>query len=95
MNKLELLKTAVSLATSSGVGTVVGNLVRHTTPPGLTRAQKILVGIGGFALSSLVGDMLGKQAERNIDEAASGFRRLVGDEAEDADGEEKPGGGAQ
>ena len=89
MSKLGLLKAAVSLAASSGVGAVVGNLVRHTTPQGLTRAQKVLVGIGGFALSTIVGDMAGKQAERNIDAAAEMLGGLAG--GGDMEGEEEHG----
>lgn len=73
MNILPLIKGATGIAASLGAGAVVGNAIKATTPEGLKRSSKILVGIGSVVLSGIAGDMAAKYIEQQIDSAATGF----------------------
>lgn len=53
MNKLDIFKNLASLAVSIGVGTVVGNVVKSTTPSDLKMYSRVAVRIGGFVLSAI------------------------------------------
>lgn len=74
MNPLSITKAVVGIATSIGVGTVIGNAVRATTPATLTTIQKVTIGIGTFVVGGVISDLAVKQTNRMIDEAAATFR---------------------
>jgi hypothetical protein len=52
--KTGLVKNVIRLVTSASVGAVVGNIIRATTPPGLSVLSKGLVAMGEIILSGLV-----------------------------------------
>lgn len=53
-----------------GVGAIIGNAVKFTTPSDLGRFMKACVGIGSFALGGLAADATVKYANDRIDEAS-------------------------
>lgn len=59
MNGVLLVKLGVGIAVSAGVGQVIGNVILATTPAGISVARKVLVVIGGMALTATVGDLVG------------------------------------
>lgn len=70
MNKLALIKNTVSFVATIGVGAVVGNAVKHTTPGDLKKVSKVAVLIGGFVVGSMVNDAATKYAEKQVDDIA-------------------------
>lgn len=73
MNILTLTKGLATTAASLGVGTVVGNVVTATTPEKVSTVQKVVIGIGGLALTSLVGEAVSRRTETKIDELSETF----------------------
>lgn len=71
---LPIIKGAAGLASSLGAGAVVGNAIKATTPTDLKLAQKILVGIGGVALSSIAGERAAAYIESQIQGVADGIK---------------------
>lgn len=74
MNIVPIVKAVTGLATSIGVGAVVGNAIKATTPIVMSRTQKVIVTIGGVALSAVAGDMVATNLENQIDEIVLGYR---------------------
>lgn len=77
INILGVVKGVAELAVSAGVGVVVGNLVRATTPEDLSRVQKIMVGVGGYAIGGVLGDLSAKHVSGQIDEYATRVREII------------------
>lgn len=61
------LKLAADLVVSAGVGTIVGNAIKATTPAHVTKGNKIMISIGGVVLSSMVGGKASEYAIEQID----------------------------
>lgn len=74
MNIVPVVKLAAGLVTSLGAGAVVGNAIKATTPAGMKIASKVLVGIGGVALSTVAGELAATYVEKMIQTAADSFR---------------------
>ena len=64
---INTVKTVVGLVTGVGAGTILGNAVRATTPPTVTRLGKITITIGTFFVGSMVGDITAKYATGQVD----------------------------
>lgn len=73
MNILAITKGIAGTAASLGVGTVIGNAVKATSPLEPTKYQKVAIAVGGFALSSLAGEVVTRRTERKIDELSKTF----------------------
>lgn len=79
MKKEEIIstvKSGVGLVVSFGVGTVVGNLIKSTTPVDTGKLVKACIKVGGFVLSSAFGELASNYTDKQIDEAvifAEGF----------------------
>lgn len=67
VNILGIIKGVSELAVSAGVGVVVGNMVKATTPYDLNKFQKVMVAVGGFGLSGVLGDLSAKHISKQID----------------------------
>ena len=65
----DLLKSAVTLIASAGVGAVVTNAVKATTPDDLKTMNKIFVVVGSMVVAHAVSDMASKYTSEQIDEA--------------------------
>ena len=85
VSKIELLKTAAALVVSVGVGAIVGNAVKHTTPSDVKQLAKACIKLGSFVLTGVVGDMAAKYTEDKIDSAVSTVKDLVLLEKENKD----------
>lgn len=68
MKKLELLKSAITLVASIGVGAVVTNAVKSTTPADLKTLNKIAVVVGSTAVSYVASDGAAKYFGNYVDE---------------------------
>jgi len=84
INKLSLLKGVAELAVSAGVGAVVGNLVKATTPLDSGKIQKVMVSIGGWGLSGVLGDLSAKHVSSQIDNYAEKVSALFNPKADHA-----------
>lgn len=87
ISKLNILKGVAELAVTAGVGVVVGNLVRATTPVEATRLSRVMVLIGGYGLTGVLGDISGKYVANQIDTYGSKFRDLLHPPVEETDEE--------
>ncbi len=76
MNPLNLLKAAVEIVVSVGVGAVVGNAIKASTPDSVTTLQKVMIGVGGFVLSGMVGDMATKYTSETIDDTVEKVKKF-------------------
>ena len=68
-----VLKSLVSFAAGMGAGAVVGNAIKATTPADLSKIQKILVGVGTFAIGGAVAEAASNSVVRQMDEVAEVF----------------------
>lgn len=73
---LSLVKNVTCLIVSAGVGAVVGNAIKASTPEELKILQKISIGVGGFVLSGMVGNFASKYTDEQIDSTVSQFTEL-------------------
>lgn len=64
----ELAKSVATLVASAGVGAIVTNAVKATTPDNLKIATKISIVIGTFVASHAVGDVASSYCGKQIDE---------------------------
>lgn len=77
MNKLEILKGGAELVVSIGVSSIVGNAIKMTTDPTAGRFKKIAIGIGGFVLSNMIGEMATEHTNKKIDTMADRIEKIV------------------
>ena len=77
INILSVVKGVAELAISAGVGVVVGNLVKATTPYDLNKFQKVMVGIGGYGVGAVLGDLSAKHISAQIDDYAVRLDELI------------------
>ena len=87
---IKTVKTGVGLVVTVGVGAIVGNLIKSTTPVDTSKIIKACIKVGSLVVTGAVGDIAGKYAEEQIDGAvifAEGF--IKPDDSEEAtdDGE--------
>lgn len=85
ISKLAILKGVAELSITAGVGVIVGNLVRATTPVESSRITKILVTIGGYGLTGVLGDLSGKYVANQIDTYGNKFKDLLHPIVEEAE----------
>ena len=88
---IETVKTGVGFVVTVGVGAIVGNLVKSTTPVDTSKIIKACTKVGSLVVTWAVGDLAGKYAEEQIDEAvifAEGFIKPETDTEATDDGEE-------
>lgn len=85
MNKLELVKTGIGLVVSVGVGAIVGNAVKATSPSDMKAITKFCVGVGSLVLTGLFGDMAAKYTGDSIDSVVNAVKDNI--KGEDTDQE--------
>lgn len=68
MNKLDIFKSAVTFAASVGVGAVVTNAVKATTPADLKTLNRIAVVVGSTAVSYVASEGASKFFGNYVDE---------------------------
>ena len=77
MKKIEILKASVGIIVSVGVGAIVGNGIKSTTPDSVGTIKKVCIGIGAMVLSSMIGDQATKYTETKIDNAVKTIETVV------------------
>lgn len=75
MNWLTLGKSALGLVTSIGVGNIIGNIVKATTPAGLNTFNKISVGLATFVVTGVVADKAVEYLNKEIDSAVDSVKK--------------------
>lgn len=76
MDAINLIKTTAGLVTGLGVGTVVGNLIKSTTPANVKILNKILVGVGGFVIGGALSEIASNAVEQRIDEGVEALKKV-------------------
>lgn len=71
---LENVKMILGLVVTCGIGSIMGNIVRRTTPKDIGILNKICITIGGLVLGSMVCDSAGKYVDNQIDEVVRDIR---------------------
>lgn len=72
-----MLKTILGLTTSIGVGQVVQNIVKATTPDNLSKVKKITTIVGGIAVSAVLSNLASEYAEKQFDSIINTFNTLT------------------
>ena len=77
MTKLEMVKAGAQIVVSIGVGVVVGNVVKLSSPAGRNVLKNICVGAAGLVLSDMISDQACSHVETNIDDVANQLKEAV------------------
>lgn len=91
MEKTEVLKTVkqvVTIVVSVGVGAIVSNAIKHTSPPDMSTIKKLCVGAGGLVLGSMVSDKATEYTDQKIDETAEQMKEMFKEDPEETVEEE-------
>jgi hypothetical protein len=64
--KKMVLTTLLKFVASAGSTTVINNIIRATTPKSLTVMNKVMVGVGEFFLSAMIGDAVSNYVEEQV-----------------------------
>lgn len=77
MTKLEMVKAGAQIVVSIGVGIVVGNVVKVSSPAGRNVLKNICVGAAGLVLSDMVSDKACSHVETKIDDVVNQLKEAV------------------
>lgn len=77
MTKLEMIKAGAQIVTSIGVGIIVGNAVKMSSPAGRNILKNVCVGVGGMVLSDMVSSKACEHVETKIDAVAEQLKTAV------------------
>lgn len=78
MKKLDLAKSVLDAVVSTGVGSIVGNHIKASTPADANRWTKATTVVGGLVLSGAVGSWGANYARGQVDATAEQFQNLRG-----------------
>lgn len=79
MNKLQLLKAGAQLVVSVGTGSIVGNIIKATTPVSIGLITKACVSVGGLVLGSMIADKASDYTGQQIDDAVDSIFGVIKD----------------
>lgn len=79
MTKIEMAKAAGEIVVSIGVGTIVGNAIKSTTPIDMGPIKKVCVSIGAMILANLASDSTTEYLEKKIDDVVDKVKDAVSD----------------
>lgn len=77
MKKLDAVKNVAKVVVSIGVGAIVGNAVKCTTPEDTTGIGKILVALGSLVVANMISDKAADYTEEKIDETVSEVKEAM------------------
>lgn len=77
MTKLEMVKEGAQIVVSIGVGVVVGNIVKISSPAGRNVLKNICVGAAGLVLSDMISNQACNHVETKIDAVADQLKEAV------------------
>jgi uncharacterized membrane protein YeiH len=67
MDWLSITKATLGLVTSMGVGTIVSNAIKATTPTNVNAINRVTIQVGSFILSAFVAHQTVKYMDEEID----------------------------
>lgn len=67
ITKMEMFKTGVGIVVSVGVGAIVGNAIKSTTPDTIGLVKKACVAVGAFVVSHMIQEKASEYVENKID----------------------------
>lgn len=70
------VQITVRVVTMAGAGIVLGNIIKMSTPASAHIVTKVLTGIGGFVLTSMVADSAADYAVKQVDELLESVKSL-------------------
>lgn len=76
MNILGIVKPVTTVIASLGVGAVIGNVIRTTTPVGIGPVSKVAVGVGTLVLTTVLGDLAAKSVHDTIDKSVESIDEI-------------------
>jgi hypothetical protein len=76
MKKLDIVKGVTGIIVGLGVGLIVGNAIKATTPDDIGKIGKILIGVGSFALGGILSGMAASHTEHMIDDYAKNIEKI-------------------
>lgn len=76
MNILGITKTVSDVVVSAGVGAIVGNAIKASTPIDTKIVSKISIGVGSLVLSSMVGTQAANYTAEQIDSTVVQLKAL-------------------
>ena len=74
MDKKEIIKTVGGIVVSVGVGGIVGNIVKATTPASVGLIKKVCIGVGTVVLSNMATDKAVEYSTGKMDDIMKIFR---------------------
>lgn len=77
MKKIEMVKIAGGIIVSVGVGAIVGNAIKCTTPSHVGTIKKVCIGVGAFILTSMISDKAVQYTEVTISKAIKSIKGMV------------------
>lgn len=77
MKKFEMVKAAGSFVVSIGVGAIVGNAIKATTPSTVGALNKLAIKVGALVITNMVGDYAVNYAEGKIDSAVQTIKDTI------------------
>ena len=77
MKKIDMIKKIGTLVVSVGVGAIVGNAIKATTPSSINTINRVCIGIGAFVLTGMVSGMAAKYTEEQINETVNEIKKMV------------------
>lgn len=77
MKKMEMVKSVGQIVISVGVGAIVGNAVKSTTPADIGTIKKFCVGVGTFVLSNMVCEKATEYGDGMFDKFTRSFVKEV------------------
>lgn len=77
MKKLEAFKAILKIAVSAGVGVIVGNAIKATTPDDMKRLTKLGVSIGSLVLTGIASDMASKYVDEQVDDMVASVKEVT------------------
>ena len=80
MGVLGLAKTVIGFVVSLGVGNIVGNAIKFTTPTTLRFLEKICIGAGTLVLCGVASDVALQYTESKIDQVSELATKLISEE---------------
>lgn len=72
-----MIKGLTELIVSVGVGTIVENAIKATTPANTALARKIAIGVGSIAMSSLVASKVSHYIVDQINETTEQIKEAL------------------
>jgi hypothetical protein len=67
MDPVNIVKTIIAIPMGLGIGTIVDNIVKTTTPSNTTRITQVLIKVGAFGLGGLLAHAATTKTNEEID----------------------------